>query len=477
MPFRLHNNCLVPWDSGAILPPVLPSRRLVLSRSSVLLAAGLALSCSDDKPTVENPSSLTGVEATAVSPRNVRIRWQPMADAQVVIHRAASGKGYQEVGRKDASHGRFLDLALDPESSYTYRLTVCRNDACEQPHQTGSVSTPASAFPSFDITVPSVNPGDDVAVFGVYRIAAELFREGHMAAVDRTGRVIWEYETFEWGPITEVQPLPDGTLATGQNQYLVHIDLDGTELFRWTQTTARHDIDRLADGRWAFLYFDPFEVEGETRLGDGIAVLNPEGTAIEWQWAGREHIPWTDVNEEDLATNELGLGQDWTHSNSITFDETGSKVLLNVRNLNRIYKIDVATQQVDWIMGDGGDFGEGIWDHSHDPQFLADDRVLIFDNGYRRPSPQYSRVIEVEFDPSQKRAEIVWEYRETPDFYSFALGSAQAMPNGNVLVTDGINGRLVEVSRDKQKVWELVIQKYYWSYKAVNVPRSFFTDW
>jgi hypothetical protein len=452
-------------------------RLLALFHGAALVAACFPLGCSGDDPTVEGVSSLKGIEITAVSPRNVRLRWQPVEDGQVIIHRISSGNKVQEVGRKPASHGRFLDLALEPESSYSYRLTLCHQDSCEPPFQTGSVSTPESGFPSIETTVPAVNSSDDVAIFGVYRIAAELFREGRMAAVDRTGSIVWEYVTYEWGPITEVQPLADGTIATGQNQYLVHIDLDGSELFRWTQTTARHDIDRLSDGRWAFLFFDPFEVDGKTRLGDGIVILNQQGTAVEWKWAGRDHIPWTDVNEQDLASNELGLGQDWTHSNAITFDETGSKVLLNVRNLNRIYKIDVATQKVDWIMGDGGDFGAGIWDHCHDPQFLSDHRVLIFDNGYRRPKPQYSRVIEVEFDPEQKQAQIVWEYRETPDFYSFALGSAQALDNGNVLVTDGINGRVVEVTRDKHKAWEFLVQKYYWIYKAVNVPRSFFTDW
>jgi hypothetical protein len=456
-----------------------PSPSLV-SRSLVLIFAigawGSWVGCSEDVP--ENPSTLKGVKVTAVSPRNIRLTWEPMAEAQVIIHRKGPGSDFREVGRKAGDHGRFLDLALEPETSYRYRLTLCRQDNCEDPYETVPVATQVSQFPSLEVTVPASGTNDDVVIFGVYRIAAELFREGHMAAVDRSGRVIWEYATYEWGPITEVQALPDGTLATGQNQYLVHIDLDGTELYRWTETTARHDIDRLADGRWAFLHFDPFEAEpGVTRLGDVVILLNREGTAIEWEWRGRDHIPWTDVNEEDMKVNELGLGQDWTHSNAITFDDAGTKVLLNVRNLNRIYKIDVATKQVDWIMGDGGDFGEGLWDHSHDPQFLGDNRVLIFDNGYRRPSPQFSRVIEVEFDPSARTAEMVWEYRESPDFYSFALGSVQQQDNGNVFITDGTNGRLLEVTRDKQKVWELLIQKYYWSYKAITVPRSFFTDW
>ncbi|MCL2823300.1 MAG: aryl-sulfate sulfotransferase [Polyangiaceae bacterium] len=442
-----------------------------------LVIAGSAIGCGRDDPAKDPPSTLTGVDISVVSPRNVRIRWQPLEGGQVVIRRAVPGEEFLEVGRKASTHGRFLDLALEPLGSYAYQLVMCRDDSCEAPFESEVVSTPESAFAAFDITVPSENPDDAVAIFGVYRVSPELFREGHMGAVDRAGNVLWEYVTDEWGPITEVQPLPDGTIATGQFMYLVQIDLDGTELFRWSETTARHDIQKLPDGRWAFLRFDPFEHDGFLFMGDGISVLNREGTAVEWQWMARDYIDLADRNEEDFAITEFANARDWTHSNAFTFTDDASKVFLNVRNLNRIYKIDVKSKGIDWIMGDGGDFGAGIWDHSHAPQFLSKDRVLIFDNGYRREPPKYSRVIEVQFDPEKLQAEVVWEYRETPDFYSFALGGAEMKPNGNVFITDGTNGRLLEVTRDHKRVWELKLRYEYWTYKAVTVPLSFFTDW
>jgi len=460
--------------TGAILPAVLAPLSFTLA---LFVTGALLIGCGDEEPDPGNPSTLQNVEVTAVSPRNIRITWTPIPDAEVRILRGAPGEGYVEVARKDGDHGRFLDLALEPELSYAYRLTVCRDEVCEGAYQTSSVVTPASMFPSLEVTVPASGTADNLVLFGVYHLSAELYTEGHMAAVDREGRIVWEYATYEWGPITEVQPLPDGTIATGQNQYLVQIDLDGSEVYRWMETTAQHDIDRLPDGRWAFLYFDPFESEpGYTRLGDGIAILNASGTAVEWDWRARDHIPLTDVNETDLLDQEMGLGHDWTHGNAITVTDGGDKVLVNIRNLNRIYQIDVATKQTDWIMGDGGDFGAGLWDHCHDPQFLDDHHVLLFDNGLRR-QPKFSRAIEIEFDPDAKTAEVVWEYRETPDFYSLALGSAQLQDSGNILITDGFNGRLVEVTREKEKAWELLFEKYYWSYKAVTVPRSVFTEW
>lgn len=52
-------------------------------------------------------------------------------------------------------------------------------------------------------------------------------------------------------------------------------------------------------------------------------------------------------------------------------------------------------------------------------------------------------------------ARIVWEYRETPDFYSPWGADADRLPNGNTLITDCTNGRILEVTTGGQKVWEI----------------------
>lgn len=104
--------------------------------------------------------------------------------------------------------------------------------------------------------------------------------------------------------------------------------------------------------------------------------------------------------------------------------------------------------------------------------------ILIFDNGgwagYGSPNPSaptgnnnahrdYSRVIEI--DPV--KMEIVWQCRPmdlgapqpfvADHFYSCYISSAQRLPNGNTLITEGSDGRLLEVTADHEIVWE------YWS--------------
>jgi len=64
----------------------------------------------------------------------------------------------------------------------------------------------------------------------------------------------------------------------------------------------------------------------------------------------------------------------------------------------------------------------------------------------------YSRIIE--FDPVT--LEIVWEYKDGKRFYSYFISSAQRLPNGNTLICEGAKGRIFEVTREGEIVWEYI---------------------
>jgi hypothetical protein len=103
----------------------------------------------------------------------------------------------------------------------------------------------------------------------------------------------------------------------------------------------------------------------------------------------------------------------------------------------------------------------------------------------------YSRVIE--FNPTTKK--IVWEYSPKSlkmmamaghaGFihgymeYSPIVSSAQRLPNGNTLITQGVGGRLIEVTPELEVVWEYIHPYLYNSespalsnliYRAYRVP-------
>lgn len=125
-------------------------------------------------------------------------------------------------------------------------------------------------------------------------------------------------------------------------------------------------------------------------------------------------------------------------------------IMLSVRNMNAIAILDRDTKNINWLTS-------GPFARQHDPDLLPNGNILIFDNwGTSGSETGATRVME--WDP--KTQTIVWEYggtRERPLHASFR-GSQQPLPNGNVLITESTGGRILEVTRNGEIVWEYINQ-------------------
>jgi hypothetical protein len=93
----------------------------------------------------------------------------------------------------------------------------------------------------------------------------------------------------------------------------------------------------------------------------------------------------------------------------------------------------------------------------------------LFDNRTNL-TPAYSRAVEYELDEGAKTATLVWEYRNTPDTYAFAMANAQRLPNGNTLIGWGTGRLLTEVQPDGSKAFELALTAPNVSYRAFRFP-------
>jgi hypothetical protein len=118
-------------------------------------------------------------------------------------------------------------------------------------------------------------------------------------------------------------------------------------------------------------------------------------------------------------------------------------LLVSVLKLDTLAVLDPERRTVVWARTGG-------WRRQHQPTFLDDGHLLLFDN--TGAGPGRSRVLEL--DPATGK--ILWQYGGTPaeDLFSKTLGSCQRLPNGNTLITESENGRALEVTRDKRVVWE-----------------------
>jgi hypothetical protein len=92
-----------------------------------------------------------------------------------------------------------------------------------------------------------------------------------------------------------------------------------------------------------------------------------------------------------------------------------------------------------------------------------------------RYAREYSRVLE--FNPVT--LELVWEYgaESGPErFFSYLVSGAQRLPNGNTLITIGLEGRIIEVTPERQVVWAYVHEPLAtetsarWLYRSYRVP-------
>jgi hypothetical protein len=118
------------------------------------------------------------------------------------------------------------------------------------------------------------------------------------------------------------------------------------------------------------------------------------------------------------------------------------QVLLSMRNLDTIAVLDRQTHRVTWA-------AQGIWRIQHDAEFLDNGHLLLYDNF---GSMRGTRILE--YDPLTQA--IPWAYLNdnSKPFSAAFRGMKQRLCNGNTLIVDPDNRRLLEVTQDKEIVWE-----------------------
>ena len=263
------------------------------------------------------------------------------------------------------------------------------------------------------------------------------------------------------------------------------------------------------------------KISDQTLLDDKLIEVNWEGEIL-WSWSTHEHfdelgfddaakaILFRDPGLRKLAAGSVG---DWLHVNSASFIgpnrhfDAGDhrfhpdNIIWDSREANIIAITDRKTGNISWRLGPNYDGSEAErklgWiigqHHAHIiPRGLpGDGNLLVFDNGgwagYGKPNPasptgrmnarrDYSRVLEI--DPIS--LQIVWQYTpaeagfliplDASRFYSPFVSSAQRLPNGNTLITEGSDGRIFEVTGDHELVWEYISP--YWGNRRLALAAS-----
>ena len=242
-------------------------------------------------------------------------------------------------------------------------------------------------------------------------------------------------------------------------------------------------------------------------LDDTIIEVEWDGNIV-WEWHVSQHF--NELGFAEDAKNVLfrnpnqhftrnGEQSDWMHINSMSvlgpnkwYDQGDERfhpdnIIWDARESNIMAIISKETGKIVWKIGP--DFrerkelrkiGQIIGQHHCHmiPKGLpGEGNILLFDNGglagYGSPDRMskdgtkvdrrdHSRVLEINpvtlalewsFKASDVNVGMMALVQDTV-FYSQLISSAQRLPNGNTLITEGCFSRLFEVTPDKEIVWE-----------------------
>ncbi len=251
-------------------------------------------------------------------------------------------------------------------------------------------------------------------------------------------------------------------------------------------------------------------------IDDVIYEVDWAGDLTGFEWYASEHFDEFGFSEEAKqairgypgcnCTIERMEEGDWLHINSISligqnhwYESDPEKywylkpenIILNSRHANFIAIISRDNGSVVWRVGpyfseyskNENTLSQIIGTHNAHmiPKNLpGEGNILVFDNGGEAGYDNkecpcifrgFSRVIE--FNPVTKK--VVWEYKNSygrhitlflkilwllipkgkmHHFYSSYVSSAQRLPNGNTMITEGMVGRVFEVTNMGKIVWE-----------------------
>ena len=316
-----------------------------------------------------------------------------------------------------------------------------------------------------------------------------LYTSGHDSAaflIDMDGRVLhrwrvpfhslWDQPPHIDRPVPErfihwrrAHLFPNGDLialyeAAGDTPWgygLVKVDRDSNVIWKLAEN-VHHDFYVRPDNsivalahQWRDSWSHSFQGGkqfGRVVMDDVVLVLSPEGKVLQrislldaiansdyTHLLSTVAVPRWDVlhtNTVELITPEFAQHHDFCRP---------EQIMLSFRSQNAIAVLDLESKQIVWASC-------GPYRAQHDPDVLPNGRILLFDN-LGNPGPGGpSRVIEL--DPESQA--IDWSYEGSPDnpLNSSVRSVQQLLPNGNVLITESDGGRILEVTREKEVVWE-----------------------
>jgi hypothetical protein len=332
-------------------------------------------------------------------------------------------------------------------------------------------------------TTPTASAADNDSTRGATLVGMQS--EGAVTQYDANGDEVWT-ERGENVDYFDVTKLDNGTVLAGFivegrqscGEYEAPCSRTGYRLIEpkpephvvneWSFPVATklnsevHDANVLPSGEVLMTDMD----------GERVFTVAPNGS-VTWQWNGSMFY---DAPPDATQT-------DWLHINDV--DPIGEdRYMVSVRNANQLLVVERGEGVVDVINKDtghgndenckanngladysndsGGDVRCGdpeVLDHQHNPQYLGPDAILVADS-------ENDRVVELH--ERNGSWEVAWGVDSSNGVRFDWPRDADRLPNGNTLITDSRNNRVVEVTPEGETVWQT--DTGIWPYDAERLP-------
>lgn len=319
---------------------------------------------------------------------------------------------------------------------------------------------------------------------------------GTVSIVAPDGSILWEWSNLEFDKEAfhhDIEVMPNGNILAISWHILTAAE---AHAIGWRQQGKRERIvlDKIYEIK-PDLETGGHDIVWEWRMWDHIV----QDTDPELPHYGNpaEHPEKIDVNWTDMDNTQFNRGQ-LLHMNAVSYNAEEDIIVVSTAVFSEVWIIDHSTSAEEVRGSTGGRYGRGgdlIWRFGnpqthgagthedqvlfwqHDAHFLSDTvphegDILVFNNGMRRDADgkadydqicmgmltgAYSDVLELKLPRDLEGKivlglppEIVWNYNSDgkDDVYSPFMSGAQRLANGNTIMVQGCDKRIVEVTNN-----------------------------
>ncbi len=269
--------------------------------------------------------------------------------------------------------------------------------------------------------------------------------------VDPSGTELWKLDISNWYQTWDAEILPNGNYFFCINYKLGSLESHIVEI------SPDHEII------WYYTISGPeidnHQVHDADKLPNGNVLIADMSQDRVIEVDSDYNIVW-EWNCTDHLPYEF-IPDDWVHLNDVDRLPNGN-TLMTLRNYDSIIEVNPAGDIV-WCYGDleydmSGDPNNHIklWG-PHNADRLSNGNTMIADS-------LNHRIIEV--NPA---GDIVWQINRTHIFLNWPR-DCDKLPNGNILIADSANNRIIEVNSTYDIVWEYI--SYGMTYDADRIDIS-----